>query len=89
MNNSNLNEKVDCYRFLLLYIKISEETYYQRNRKTILNRAKKYYSDNNEVLKERAINKYRELSEEEKKIKIKYGRNRCHNSSDEKKQSLR
>ena len=82
-------KKVDCYRFLLLYIKISEETYYQRNRKTILNRAKKCYSDDNEVLKERAINKYRELSEEEKKKKIKYGRNRCHNSSDEKKQSLR
>ena len=37
-----------------------------KNRETILNRAKKH----NEVLKERARNKYRELSEEEKKQNI-------------------
>ena len=32
---------------------------------------------------------YRELSEEEKNIKRKYGRNRYHNMSEEKKQSLK
>ena len=33
----------------------------------ILNRAKCYYENNKELLRERAKNKYRELSEEEKK----------------------
>ena len=31
---------------------MSETTYYQRNRETILNRAKDYYKNNKEVLKE-------------------------------------
>ena len=66
-----------------------ETTYYQRNRKTKLNRAKNYYNDNNEVLKEKARNKCRELSEEEKNIKRKYGRNRYHNMSKENEQKLK
>ena len=37
-----------------------------KNRDVILNRANEYYKNNKEVLKERARNKYRELSEEEK-----------------------
>ena len=32
-------------------------TYYQINKETILNRAKKYYNDNKERLKEQARNK--------------------------------
>ena len=32
---------------------MSAETNCQKNRETILNRAKEYYNDNNEVLKER------------------------------------
>ena len=56
-------------------------TYYQRNREIILNRAK----EKNEVLREQVRNKYRELSEEEKKIKIKYGRNRYKDISEENK----
>ena len=43
-----------------------ETNYYQGNRKTILNRAKYYYENNKERLREQAINKYRELSEKEK-----------------------
>ena len=35
----------------LLYTKMSETTYYQRNWGTILNRAKKDYDNNNEILK--------------------------------------
>ena len=42
-------------------------------------RAKEYYNDNNEVLKEKEINKSRELSKEEKGIKREYRRNRYHN----------
>ena len=45
---------------------MSETTYYQRNKEVNLNRAKRYYDDNIEVLIEKARNKYRELSEEEK-----------------------
>ena len=40
--------------------------YYQKNREVILNRGKRYYHDNIDVLREKAKNKYRELSEQEK-----------------------
>ena len=43
--------------------------YYQRNRRKILNRAEEYYENNNEILREQAKNRYRELSNEEKKYK--------------------
>ena len=70
---------------------MNETTYYQRNRDMILNRAKDYYENNKELLRERerANNKYRELSEEEKDIKGKYSKNRYHNMSEEKKQKLK
>ena len=57
---------------------MSGTTYYERNRDVILNRAKRYYRDNIEVLREKARNKYRRLSVEEKYRKRKYGRNRYH-----------
>ena len=41
---------------------MSETTYYQRRRKVILNRAKDYFKYKKELLRERAKNKYRELS---------------------------
>ena len=41
----------------------------------ILNRAKDYYENSKELLRERAKNKYRVLSEEEKNIKREYGKN--------------
>ena len=41
-----------------------ELTYYQRNRDVILNRAKVYYENDKEKLKEQARDKYRNLSEE-------------------------
>ena len=49
----------------------SELTYYQRNRDVILNRATDYYENDKERLKEQARDKYRKLSEEEKKRKKK------------------
>ena len=52
---------------------MSETTYYKRNREVILNREKDY-ENNKELLRERAKNKYRELSEEEKNIKREYGK---------------
>ena len=51
---------------------MSESTdlnYYQRNRDVILNRTKEYYKNNKERLRVQARDKYRNLSEEEKKLK--------------------
>ena len=45
---------------------MSEETYYQRNKVTILNRAKEYFEYNKKRLRQQAKSKYRELSKEEK-----------------------
>ena len=57
----------------------------------ILNRAKDYYENNKELLRERerAKNKYRELPEEEKNIKREYGKKRYHNMSVENKKILK
>ena len=44
-------------------------TYYQRNRDVILNRAKDYYENDKERLREQARDKNRKLSEEEKNKK--------------------
>ena len=55
----------------------------------ILNRAKYYYENNKERLRELAKNKYRNLSEEDKNKKKEYGKNRYHNMSEEKKQRLK
>ena len=70
---------------------MSETTYYQRNREVILSSAKDYYENNKELLRERerAKNKYRELSEEEKNIKREYGKKRYHNMSEEDKKKLK
>ena len=48
---------------------MSEITYYQRNSDIILNRAKEYYKNNKELLRELGKNKYRSLSKDEKDIK--------------------
>ena len=61
----------------------------QIKRNVILNRAKDYYENDKERLREQARDKYRNLSEEEKNKKREYERNRYHNISDEKKQRLK
>ena len=43
---------------------MNSTTYYQRNRDVILNRAKEYYKNDKERLREKARNKYRNLPEE-------------------------
>ena len=55
--------------------------YYQRNRDVILNRAKDYYENDKERLREQARDKYRDLPEEEKNKKREYGQNRYCNMS--------
>ena len=44
-----------------------DSTYYQRNRDVILNRGKDYYENDKERLREKARDKYGNLSDEEKK----------------------
>ena len=68
-------KKVDYYKKTLLYIKMGETTYYQRNREAVLNIAKDYFENNKEALRKKK-NKCRELSEEEKNIKRYNGRNK-------------
>ena len=51
----------------------------------ILNRVKDYYENDKERLRERARDKYRNLSEEEKIKKREYGKNRYLDMSEEKK----
>ena len=55
---------------------MSEIAYYQRNRDIILNRAKEYYKNKKELFRERAKNKCRSLSEDEKDIKKQYKKDR-------------
>ena len=46
-----------------------ETTYYQTNRDVILNRAKDYNENDKERLRQQARDKYKNLSEDEKKRK--------------------
>ena len=65
-------------------------TYYQRNRDVILNRAKDYYENDKERLRERTGDKYRSLYGEEKtKRENMEKKNRYCNMSEEKKQRLK
>ena len=47
---------------------------YQKNREVILNRAKDYYENDKERLREQARDKYRTLAEEEKNKKREHGK---------------
>ena len=55
----------------------------------MLNRAKDYYENDKERLREQARKKYRNLSQEDKKKKREYGKIRYHNMPEEKKQELK
>ena len=61
----------------------------KKNRDVILSRAKDYCKNDKERLREKARDKFRNLSKEEKNGKEKYGRNRYYNMSEEKKQRLK
>ena len=79
----NVNQKFKWLIIILIY-------YYkwiiQVN--TSLNRAKDYY-ENDKRLREQARDKYRNISEKDKKKKREYGKNRYHNTPEEKKQKLK
>ena len=89
MKNANLNKisrLLYCYNCFSLLIKMTEATYYERNKHLILNRAKEFDENNKDVLREKARNNYRKLSDEDKNITREYGRNWYHNMSEKKKQ---
>ena len=68
--------------WVFYYIKIDDKTiYYQRSGERILNREKLFYENNKERIREKAKNKYRELSEDEKNIKRESWRNRNQKNS--------
>ena len=69
--------------------KIADLTYYQKNKDLVLNKAKNFYKNNKERLREQERDKYRSLSEEEKNKKREYRENIYHNMSEEKKQRLK
>ena len=77
------------YNFFLLYTKNEWNNLLSEKQRVILNRAKDYYENDKERLREQARDKYRNLSEEEKNKKREYGKNRYHNMSEEKKQRLK
>ena len=58
---------IDCNSVECNSIESDYLTCYQINRDVILNRAREYYENEKERLREQAIFKYRNLSEEEKK----------------------
>ena len=65
---------------------MSKTTYYKKNRDVFLNKSKEYYRNNKELIRERANNKYKFLSEHGKEIIREYNRNRYHNMTGEQKQ---
>ena len=94
INNSNLIDKKGALKFCYQCIKdgcvqLRWRNLLSKNRDVILNRAKDYYKNDKERLKEDARDKYRNLSQEEKNEKRKYRRNIYHNMSEEKKQRLK
>ena len=58
---------------------MSETNYYQKNKDAIINRAKNYYNNNIEFLREKARDKYRELPAEEKLKKRECAKSRYKN----------
>ena len=61
--------KMDCYKFFSLYIKSEWNNLLSKKQRKTLNRAKDYYNNNKKVSRENAKDKYRDLSDEEKKCK--------------------
>ena len=75
---------MDFHKFVFTLYKNGWNNLLSKKTETVLKRAKDYYENNKEVLREKAKNKYKELPEEEKNIKREYGRNRYKNMSEEK-----
>ena len=61
----------------------------KQKQNVILKRAKDYYENDKETLREQARDTYRNLSEEEKIKKREYGRKRYQNMSKEEKRKLK
>ena len=62
---------------------MSKAIYYKKKRDVLLNKSKEYYRNNRELIPERANNKYKLLSEDEKEIIREYHKSRYHNMTGE------
>ena len=58
-------------------------TYYQRNKELISSKNKEYYQKNKDRLSTQARDKYRNWSEEKKKERLEYDKNRRENMTEE------
>ena len=92
MKSSNLIDKkvffIKILFYFFHYIRDGQYNLLSKKQKKKLNKAKDYYKNNDESLKEHAKNKYKNLSEEEKIQKREYGKNRYHNLSEEDKNKV-
>ena len=70
-------------------IENTDLTYYQKNKDVVLSKAKYYYKNNKDRLREQARDKCRNLPEEEKIKKENMKKNRYHKMSEEKKTKLK
>ena len=68
---------------------MSDQTYYQKNRDKILNRANKYYQKNKETINEKPKKKYKELNDADKDIIKNDCMNRYNNMDGEAKMKLK
>ena len=66
------------YKIFFIIYKINSTTYYQKNRDVLLTRAKGYYKRDKERLREKARDKYRNLSEEDINKRKEYEKYRYH-----------
>ena len=68
---------------------IKKERNYEKNKDVLLNRSKEYYINNKELIRERANNKYKLLSEDEKQKMKDYQKQYRENMTDEQKQKMK
>ena len=83
-----------CFNLFFNFFVNINKSYYWFNTQELLQKAKekydnggkekaaKYYRDNKDVIKEKEKNKYKNLSEEEKKAKRQYSKNRYNKMTD-------
>ena len=84
-------KKVDYYKIFIIYKNEWNNLLSKKKRNNII-RAKGYYQNIKEVLREiknKKEIKYKDLSEEDKNVKRKYGRNRYQNVSEKRERKIK
>ena len=68
---------------------MSKRDYYEKNKDVLLIRSKECYINNKELIRERANNKYKSLTEDEKQKMKDYQKQYRENMTDEQKQKMK